>query len=107
MDGVSFGIGKNLYFNMPWTFKETLNENCSITKSSFGLADCTFKGCLEIILISNDTHAATSATHSSFDDNWETILLDEGLSIFVAFNWTGRTGDNGNTNFHSYMPEEN
>src|SRR6266545_1162938 len=100
MNCVSNTISEELYFNMPWTFKETFNEDSSVTESGLSLADCAFKRGFKVRLFAHNAHATSTATHGGLDYNWKAIFLNESLPILIAFDRTWCTWDDGDANFH-------
>ena len=69
MDGVSSGISKELDFNVTGSFKETFDEDDSVSECRLGFTDGTFERVLEVGLLPDDTHTTSSASHRSLDDN--------------------------------------
>lgn len=70
VDGVPKTIGEQLDFNVTGTFQETLNEHCPIAEGRLGFGHGTLEGSLELGLLPDNTHTATTATHSSLDDDY-------------------------------------
>ena len=66
---VASGIGKDLDFNMARALKEPLNEDGTIAEGGLGLGDGPLESILEIRLLADDTHTATSASHGRLDDH--------------------------------------
>src|SRR5258708_5855 len=104
MDGVSNGISQELDFNVSRAFEETLDEDGSITKGCLGLTDRAFEKSLEVRLLPHDTHTTPSSSHGGFDDNWKSILLNEGLSVSISIYGSWCTWDDWDANFHGCKP---
>ena len=102
MDGVTDSIGENLHFNVSGTFKETLNENSSVTESGLGFRDSSFEGVLKIGLLSDNTHTTSSSSHCSLDNNREAILLDEGISVQVGIHGSRSTWNDRDADLHGW-----
>jgi hypothetical protein len=69
MNYISLRVGKNLDLDMAGTLEEPFDEDSSIAKSGLGFRHGTFKRVLELRLLPNDTHSASSSSHSSLNDN--------------------------------------
>jgi hypothetical protein len=66
---VALPIGEDLHLDVTGAFKETLNKHGAVAESRLGFADCTLKRVLEVGLLAYNPHTASSATHSSLDDD--------------------------------------
>lgn len=100
MDGVTDSIGKDLHLNVSGALKETLNEDSSVTEGGFGFRDSSLERVLEIGLFPDYTHTTSSSTHGGLDDDWEAILLDEGISVLVGIHGSRSTWNDRNADLH-------
>ena len=88
VNNVPLSIREDLHLDVPRTIQEPLDEYRSVAKSQVGLARGTRERVPELALLSNHTHAASTASHRRLDDNGEPILLDECRALFVRTNRT-------------------
>lgn len=100
VNAVTLTIGKKLDFNVPRSVKESLNEDSTVTESTFGLTDSSLKALLETLLVPNDSHTSSTTTHGSLDDNGESVLLNELGSFVVRFDRAWSTGNDRNTSLN-------
>jgi hypothetical protein len=103
VNAVALSIGQELDFNVPRAFEEAFDKDGTVTESALGFADRTLKGVLEFIVRTNDTHPTASATHSGFNNDWESMFLDEGITIGISFDRAGSSGNNRNTSRDRYL----
>jgi hypothetical protein len=74
MNNVSFGVSQDLDFDMTWSFKETFDEDCTIPKGRFSLADGAIKCIFEFGFFSDNPHATPPTTHSGLDNDYTHTL---------------------------------
>jgi hypothetical protein len=70
VNGVPLGIRKDLHFDMTRSFKETFNENGSVSECRFGLTHGPLKRGFEFGLFADNPHSSTASTHGCFDDDY-------------------------------------
>lgn len=83
VDDVPLAVSEDLDFDVPWAFKETLNEDGSIAESGLGLGNGTAEGIGKFSLLTDDTHTTSSASHGSLDDHWR-IRISGSVCCGVA-----------------------
>ena len=69
MDGVSLGISKDLDLDMPGSVEESLDEDSTVAEGGLGFGYSTRKSVREFCLLANNSHATTTSSHSSLDDD--------------------------------------
>lgn len=90
MDNVSVVVTKKLDFNVLWSVQKSLDEDCSITESRFGLAGGSLELIFQVVTLSDDTHTTATTTKGSFDDNGVTIFFDEMVAVLKGIDWSWR-----------------
>lgn len=73
----------------------TLDEYGSISESALGLRRGSLERSLHLRLLSDDTHASTSSSERSLDDDGESVLLGERLGVLPSLDRSGRSRDDG------------
>ena len=74
MDNISMAIGKQLDLDVAGLVEESFNEHSTVAKGLLGLGSGTFKALGKVGLRANNTHATSSTTHGSLDDDGESIF---------------------------------
>ena len=103
VNDVPLSISENLHLNVPRTVQEPLDEYRPVTECRLGFAHGARERVLELALLSNHAHAASTASHRRLDDNGKPILLDERCALFERTNWTGGAGDDRDTYLDSNL----
>lgn len=104
VDNVAVVITEELNLDVLGAVKETLDEDGAVTEGTLGLRGGTLKGLLEARLIAHDTHATTTTTIGSLDNDWEAIFVGKLLNLPEGLNGTRSSGDDGDLGSNSNLP---
>ena len=69
VDGVALGVSEELHLNVTRTLEEPLNEDGTVTEGGLSLGNGTLEGGLEIRLLTDDAHTASTTAHRGLDDH--------------------------------------
>jgi hypothetical protein len=113
VDTVAFSISEKLDLDMSGVIKEschqsllldsklTLNKDGTITKGRLGFTNSSLKVLFETLLIPNNSHTTSTTSESGFDDDWETVFLDECVGQVERSDRSFGTRDNRYTSLDS------
>jgi hypothetical protein len=95
VNNVAVVVTQQLNLNVLGLVQETLNKDCAVAEGTLGLGGCSLKGLLQAGLVAHHSHTTTTTTVGGLDDDWETILVSEGLDLLECLDSAFSSGDDG------------
>ena len=88
MHHVAMVVSQQLHLDMFRTVQESLNEDCAVAKRIQSFGCCPGERIFQALLLPNDSHASTTASEGSFNDDGKAIFVREFFDLFKLCNCT-------------------